>query len=580
MQRKLVWIGMVAVIILGTGLRLWRISELPYALDMDEAALGYDAYTIGNWGTDEYGKRIPAYFSSLGDYKYSTYVYMSVPWVKVFGLNEWSTRSTSAMAGMISLVLAGILTTLAFKKPGLSLAVMVMWAISPWEFYVSRGAYEANLGLMLSLLFFTCLAYWRIKKYPFFAWAAIIFFGLGIYSYSATRLFLCVAVLFLSGFFAIGKQKAAALLCSLLCIAGAVSFISPEGRMRAGEVSLFVHGAENSNKEIALAIHEDGIAKPKTALPITRFFHNKPLSMAVSFTHQYIFHFSPEFLFISGDTRHKYSIEGVGLLMLIEAILILTGIIAITHLKNKFAWVPFIWLLVGTVPSAATVEPAHALRFLIASPAFVLFSGIGLFTWFKLPLGKLPARILKGGLTLILILNSAYVMHQYFIHKPYHQPWYTDGGTKEMVKAVTALAPQYKQVAISRDQYIFFLFYNGVPVNEFLSEAKILPMSAFNQWERVETYKNIVFKMPMDCPKIGKLHVLYVCRGLEVPQNAKVVSSIRFLDNIPAFNLIEFVPISSKDIGVLPERLSRMAETDLRFNKEGLLPEDYPTPWF
>ncbi len=64
------------------------------------------------------------------------------------------------------------------------------------------------------------------------------------------------------------------------------------------------------------------------------------------------------------------------------------------------------------------------------------------------------------------------------------------------------------------------------------------------------------FTMPVDCPAAGKLHVLYVCRGIKIPPNSKIIKIIRYRDDQPAFTLLEFS--SSNILTAQPNNLKFM----------------------
>src|SRR3989344_3343084 len=93
------------ILILAAILRIWQLGSLPPSLTPDEVALGYNAYSILKTGRDEYGKLLPVVFKSFGDFKPGLYVYWTVPFVAIFGLNEFGTRIPSAVAGIISVYL-------------------------------------------------------------------------------------------------------------------------------------------------------------------------------------------------------------------------------------------------------------------------------------------------------------------------------------------------------------------------------------------------------------------------------------------------------------------------------------------
>ncbi|PJC80059.1 hypothetical protein CO009_02840, partial [Candidatus Shapirobacteria bacterium CG_4_8_14_3_um_filter_35_11] len=61
-------IKLILIILLAVALRFWNINSLP-SLNPDEAALGYNAYSLLLTGKDEHGQAWPIHFKSFGDYK-------------------------------------------------------------------------------------------------------------------------------------------------------------------------------------------------------------------------------------------------------------------------------------------------------------------------------------------------------------------------------------------------------------------------------------------------------------------------------------------------------------------------------
>jgi 4-amino-4-deoxy-L-arabinose transferase-like glycosyltransferase len=89
--------SLLAIICVAALLRFYHLSTVPPHLTPDEASLGYNAYSILKTGKDEYGQSLPIIFKSFGDYKPGLYVYATVPFVAVFGLNEFAVRAASAI---------------------------------------------------------------------------------------------------------------------------------------------------------------------------------------------------------------------------------------------------------------------------------------------------------------------------------------------------------------------------------------------------------------------------------------------------------------------------------------------------
>src|SRR3990167_1260706 len=87
------------IIALAFVLRFYRLGDYP-SLNADEAAIGYNAYSLLETGKDEHGNPWPLHFQSFNDYKPGLYFYLVLPFVKFLGLNEWSVRIPNAFLGV------------------------------------------------------------------------------------------------------------------------------------------------------------------------------------------------------------------------------------------------------------------------------------------------------------------------------------------------------------------------------------------------------------------------------------------------------------------------------------------------
>ena len=106
---------LILIIILAFGLRFWKLDSYP-AFNADEAALGYNAYSILNTTRDEYGGFLPLNLKSFGDWKPAIYAYLAVPFVAIFGLNEWSIRLPSALLGVATVLILYFFILELFKS--------------------------------------------------------------------------------------------------------------------------------------------------------------------------------------------------------------------------------------------------------------------------------------------------------------------------------------------------------------------------------------------------------------------------------------------------------------------------------
>ena len=104
-NRKTIWVLLVAIILLAGILRLWQLGGIPPSPDWDEAALGYNAFSILQTGRDEFGKFLPVVLRSFDDYKPALYAYITVPSVLIFGLDVFAVRLPSAIIGTLTTLL-------------------------------------------------------------------------------------------------------------------------------------------------------------------------------------------------------------------------------------------------------------------------------------------------------------------------------------------------------------------------------------------------------------------------------------------------------------------------------------------
>src|SRR3989344_3153163 len=128
---------LILILLLAAVLRFYQLGQVPSGLVNDEAAFGYNAYSLIKTGRDEFGQSWPIIFYSFGEGKLPVYIYLTLPSVAIFGLNEFAVRLPSA--------LLGVLTVWVVSRWSL-LAALVL-ATMPWHIHFSRAAFEANVAL-------------------------------------------------------------------------------------------------------------------------------------------------------------------------------------------------------------------------------------------------------------------------------------------------------------------------------------------------------------------------------------------------------------------------------------------------
>ena len=89
----------------------YKLVSYPPHLTIDEVAIGYNAFSILRTGKDEWGTTFPISFRSVGDYKAPILIYLTVPFIKVFGLTELAVRLPVAIFSALSVFLFWILVS-------------------------------------------------------------------------------------------------------------------------------------------------------------------------------------------------------------------------------------------------------------------------------------------------------------------------------------------------------------------------------------------------------------------------------------------------------------------------------------
>ncbi len=176
------------IIIVGFFVRIYDISSLPAGLNQDEASAGYEAYSISNYGIDRNGKENPVHLIAWGNGQNVLYTYMMIPFVKIFGLNEFSVRLPMALIGCISLLIFYLLLK-KFKNEKIALIGLFFLAICPWHIMKSRWGLESNLFPDLILLSSLLICYGLNDK-KVFLYLGYALCGISAYSYGTSYFFL------------------------------------------------------------------------------------------------------------------------------------------------------------------------------------------------------------------------------------------------------------------------------------------------------------------------------------------------------------------------------------------------------
>ena len=304
----------LAIIVLASVLRFFQITMVPPSLNWDEISHGYNAYSILKTGKDEWGNFLPIIFRAYGDYKLPVYIYLTVVSEFFLGLNALSVRLVSILAGIGTVVLSYFLAKEFFRDKVTPLLAALLVAVSPWTFFLSRGAFEANLALFFIVAGIYCF-YKGLKNTLYYLLSAI-FIGLFVWTYNSARVFtplilVSLAVIYWKelklGFKKHRKNLGLAIVLLTIFLAPMFAQLAQStGQARYSKVTVLDEGA----------IAEINESRRLSGLnpTLNRLVNNKATYLGNAFVANWLSHYSPEFLFFEGGSHFQFSTPGFGLI--------------------------------------------------------------------------------------------------------------------------------------------------------------------------------------------------------------------------------------------------------------------------
>lgn len=526
----------IFIIILATLLRFWNLSSNPPGLTWDEAALGYNAYSILTTGKDEYGQFLPLNLKSFGDWKPAVYAYLAVPSVAVFGLNEWAVRFPSAFFGVAAVLTLYFLIFELFKNKWLAFLSAFFLAISPWHLQFSRSGFEASVALFFNIL---GIYFFIKKKYIFSA----LILGLSLFTYQGSRLFvpLIWAVLIILNRKQIewkfNLKLSIVIFTTFFGLMSYITFFTGQSDRLATQ-NFFAYN--RSQEEIQLIVKEDSLSiSPFQAL------HGEWWAYVKGLGERFMIYFSPKMLFVDGDYNQRHGVPDLGILYYFSAILIPLGVVYL--FKYPASKIIFFWLLLAPLPAVFSRDLISTLRALNMVIPWVVLEGFGLYFLIIL-LKKLPRLFFVGFLTLTFLLltfNFLIYLDRYFVHAPKEYSKYWLYGYKQVFEKLPT--KKYDKIIISDtygQPYIYYLFYTKYSPVKFQKQAKLdqpnVDVGTVRQIDNIE-FRQIYW--PADR---GLQNTLFIGSEEQLPEKDilpfkeyKVLTEIKFLNNENAFKVVE-----------------------------------------
>lgn len=528
-----------AILILAFILRIYKITNVPPSLYWDEVAIGYNAWSILTTGKDEYGHTLPLLFESFQEYKLPGLIYTTVPFIKIFGLNEISIRLPSVIFGVLAVLFIYLLASELFSSEIGFLSALFL-AVSPWHIQFSRAGFEANGGLTMIIIGVYCL----VKGIRYSKWLYIGFFFsvLSVYFYYVLRLF--VPLIILSYLYYYKAQKLHFKKLILPLVLGFIVFtpfllklFGPSSMARLSQVSIV-----NDESVLTQSIKNKS---EDQYIWLGKIMHYRYTVIAQQLIRNYLLHYSPEFFLFGRDSNLRHQVPGTGLIYIWEFLLILVGLYILLRQKCNALKLVVPWLLLSPFAASFAEPSPHALRALVMVPILQILGSFGFISFLK-SIGKTAQTILKCVLTVCMMVSVSYFLHQYIVHYPHVSSREWAYGYKEVVTYISQNKSRYHEIYLTGKYwrpYIFTLFYMQYPPelfqqnishskigNIFFGHADYDSSDAYYDYGGNKDIKYIIRHEPKS--------LLILAPDEKTPDDT-VVDTVRDLDGKPLFLFVE-----------------------------------------
>lgn len=569
------------VIILAIFIRFAKLDKVPSSLYYDEIDLALQVKSILQTGKDYRNEFSPFYFRSyITDKTPLPILFSAIPSL-LFNTPELQARAGTAIAGVIVVALAMVLSFQLTSSGAASLFTGLVFAFSPWLIQFSRMAFEAQYVLLLLFSYLTLFFQWLKTKKECYLYVSAIALGLSIYTYRTMSFFAPVilglsTIYFFEEFIKIGLKK------SLTWIFISLFFMLPflyattigsKDQTRISQISIF------SNPAIPIKIQRDrelvsgNFQNPTLGQKATlwsKVFYNKPLSYFEKFRNNFFGNFSPQFLFVSGDQNGRHSPKNTGELLYIDIIALLAGTyFFFNNIKSKKYSFMVVLLFFGAIPSNLTVNGAdHASRLISFAGPLLLVVSLGYFYIFSLLQKVKLGRFLIAGCAAIWLFVFLQYTNNYFFHFPIENAREFGYGFKEAILKIQKLEKGYKYIELTETNdppILYYLFWTNVKAKDIQNYGTDFGVDIIkgNYMDKVKPKSfPFVFCDPRGISYL-RSDTLYMVSDKDlpmdfrspdkdkVPQGLKIVDIIKYPNNEVAFYLITRDTENDKEVNPL-----------------------------
>lgn len=465
---------LLGIITLGGILRFFYLSQIPPGLDVDEAIMAVNAYSISSIGKDTLNKPFPITIQTIYS---SGYTYLTAVSVKLFDLNEFSIRFPAAFLGTLSILIFFLLAKQLFDKK-IAFCAAFLLAISPWHIFFSRMAAESAAALFFVILGVYIFFEYIKQKKIIILFLSYISFLFAVYTYHAEKIYVPLLIIYLVISHKNSFNNKKIIISVIFLFIGALPLLYhniffPAGN-RAGMLLLskdpyfealikFILGTKNAANFI-----------PEILRLILYIY-----MLGIFWLQKYLIYLSPKELFWTGLNLTPWSSYGLGVFWVFEIPLLFLGIKNYVSHKRSYLFL-FFWLLVCLVPSSLTLGDFTARRAISILPALILINANGLNSLLSYLRKSVFLKII---LVAVFILNITYGALMYRVHFPIQRAEDYQYGMKQAFEYILAHRADYANIVFDpirgvgkKNIYdipdVYFRIYAKYDPARYLEESK------------------------------------------------------------------------------------------------------------
>ena len=548
-MKKIEILLLVFIILLAFGLRFYRVTEIPPALNWDEVSIGYNAYSVLKTGKDEWGISLPVHFRAYGEYKLPAQIYAAIPGIAIFGLNELGVRITPVIYGTLTILLMFFLARALSQNVYIGLISAFLLAISPWHIQLTRASFESSFALFW-ITFGVWLLVRGFQDKKWFIWSMIPF-AISMYTYNSARVFtplflLVLFIIYLKTFLRISQTIILAFVLFIVLLIPLVPYyLGGEGNSRYRLVSV------TDDPGLVPRINENR-GKANLPDPLPQLIHNKIAYTSFYILQNYLAHFNPDFLFISGAPHKQHHVQEIGEFYLFQTPFLLLGLFFLFKRKEKFRWLLISWIFLGIIPVSVTNDSIpHALRTLIVIVPYEIIMALGFYclsVWIR---NKYPkwALIYYLIITVLALISFGLYFRNYFYIYPvnFSKDW--QYGYQQIVDYIKEHQDEYDEIIFSRtygEPHMFTLFFLNYDPAKYQNNPNLVRFET-NNWVWVTNFDKFYFPDLEDSGTTFKdiiaqnpdKKMLFIGKAGDFPKEWHKLKEINFLDGKPSFVIIE-----------------------------------------